>query len=107
MYRYIRDFLDRNKYEQDFYMALDNRICMSTLGLGLNECSKKNQVSFKTKVSNFRKILNDKLINNSYKNFELNRFPIHWRLFYIFNKKKMALSSFCMINTIEFLRTRI
>lgn len=107
LFEYIRNFINENNLDDSFHKALDNRIAMSVLGLGLNECSKRNQASFKTKVGNFRKILNDKLINNSYKNFELNRFPIHWRLFYIFNKKKMALSSFCMISTIEFLRTRI
>ena len=107
LFEYIRNFIDENNLDDSFHEALDNRIAMCVLGLGLNECSKKNKISFNKKVSNFRKILNDNLINNSYKNFELDKFPIHWRLFYIFNKNKMALSSFCMINTIEFLRTRI
>lgn len=107
LFYYIREFIEDNDLGVDFYRALDNRIAMSVLGLGLNECNKKNQLSFIKKLRNFKEILNDKLIRSSYDKFEINKFPIHWKLFYIFNKNKMVFSSFCMINTIEFLRTRI
>ena len=107
MYRYIRDFLDRNKYEQDFYIALDNRICMSTLGLGLNECNKANKVSELRKIRNIKHILSDDYIQRAFVNFELKYFPIHWKLFYIFNKHKRALLSYLMLNIIQILRTRV
>ena len=59
------------------------------------------------KVKNLSLILKNDLINKSYENFDVNKFPIHWRLFYIFNKNKMAFPSYCMLNAIEFFRTRV
>lgn len=107
LFSYIRHFIDNNKLDEEFYEALDNRIAMCVLGLGLNECNKKNKQPLNIKVINLRNILNDSLIRTSYRNFQINRFPIHWRLFYIFNKNKMAIPSFCMLNVIEFMRTRV
>lgn len=107
MYRYIKEFLDENQYDEVFYKALNNRICMSTLGLGLNECSKANKISELNKIKNIKDILSDEVIVNAFSKLKLNYFPIHWRLFYFFNKNKLALPSYLMLNTIEFLRTRI
>ncbi|KAF2785324.1 hypothetical protein SV13_00485, partial [Clostridium perfringens] len=90
-----------------FYHALNNRICMSTLGLGLNECNKANNVNELQKIKNLKEILNDKEIINAFKTLELTYLPIHWKLFYIFNKNKLAILSYLMLNSIEFLRTRI
>lgn len=107
MYSYIRNFLDAGNYDESFYNALENRICMSTLGLGLNECNKANKVSEIKKIINLKEILSNKEINNAFKHLELKYFPIHWRIFYTFNKYKMAVLSYLMLNSIEFLRTRV
>lgn len=40
-----------------FNEALKNRICMSVLGLGLNECSKGNKLSTKEKIKNIRDVI--------------------------------------------------
>ncbi len=107
MYNYIKEFLDVNKYEPIFYEALNNRICMSTLGLGLNECNRANKISEINKIKNMKSILEDKYISDAFRNLELKYFPRHWRIFYRFNKNKSAFASYCMLNVIEFLRTRI
>lgn len=106
MYNYIRDFLDENKYDEIFYEALNNRICMSIIGLGLNECYMRNTSELE-KIKNIKKILSDEVIINALSKLELRYLPIHWKIFYIFNKNKMAISSYIMINMMEFLRKRI
>ena len=107
MYNYIREFLDENGYESVFYEALNNRICMSTLGLGLNECNRANRISEINKIKNMKLILEDKYISSAFRKLELIYFPKHWRIFYRFNKNKRAFASYCMLNAIEFLRTRM
>ena len=54
-----------------------------------------------------KKYINEDLIKNSYKKFDISKFPIHWKIFYIFNKNRIAIPSYIMLNTIEFLRTRV
>lgn len=107
LFTYMEDFIKEHNLGQEFYEALNNRIAMCVLGLGLNECSKKNNQSILKKIRNIKQILNDNLIKESYKKFDISKFSIHWRIFYIFNKNRMAFLSYSMLNVIEFLRTRV
>lgn len=107
LFKLMREFIEINNLDDSYINALNNRICMSTLGLGLNECSKANKISELNKIKNIKEILSDEAIVNAFSQFQLSYFPIHWRLFYFFNKNKLALPSYLMLNTIEFLRTRI
>ena len=52
-------------------------------------------------------ILKDSEVQEAYQNFNIGAFPIHWRLFYYFNKKKMVVLSFTMVMIIDFLRKRV
>ena len=85
LFNHMRRFIENNGLDKSYYNALNNRICMGVLGLGLNECSPSNKSSRLKKVKNIRNILNDEDIYKSYKTFNVDRFPIHWKLFYIFN----------------------
>lgn len=107
LFNYMIAFIETNNLDKSYENALNNRICMGVLGLGLNECSKANPASTVTKIKNIKNILSDSMISKSYEKFNVNKFSIHWKLFYIFNKKEMALPSYIMINIIEFLRKRI
>lgn len=107
LFNIMREFIEINNLNDSYINALNNRICMSTLGLGLNECSKANKISELNKIKNIKEILSDEVIVNAFRKFKLNYFPIHWRLFYFFYKNKLALPSYLMLNIIEFLRTRI
>lgn len=106
-YRYIEISLRENNAEDIFYKALKNRVCITTLGLGLNECSKSNSVSQITKIKNLKKILNEDYINNSFKSFDLNNLVFHWRIFYFFCKNRLALPTYLMIKAINFLRQKV
>lgn len=103
-FRYIQEFLDRNNMEGIFYEALNNRICLSTLGYGLIEFSKNNNKTFLKKVKNIKIFLNEGYVLNSYKDLQLSYFPIHWRMFYFFNKYKITIGSCFIIMSINLLK---
>lgn len=103
-FKYIRNFIKENEFGSEYEKALNNRICTSVLGMGLLECSKGNNISMLSKIKNIKSILNEDYIDNAYKDLELKHFSIHWRVFYFFNKYKMAIYSYLMINGIELLR---
>lgn len=107
LFNHMMNFIKVNNLDKSYENALNNRVCMSVLGLGLNECSKSNSVSTITKIRNIKNIINDDMISKSYEQFKMDKFPIHWKLFYISNKNKMYIISYVMINVIEFLRTKM
>lgn len=106
-FNYIKDFIKDNDLGSEYEIALNNRICTSVLGMGLLECSKSNEASFFCRIKNISAILKEDYIDSAYRSLELKNFTFHWRIFYFFNKYKLSLPSFLMINTIEFLRKAI
>lgn len=106
LFEYMEKFLIDENLDYKFNQALSNRIAMSVLGLGLNECKKDNKANIIQKMHNIDNILRDKLIVNSLKTLDIRKFPIYWRLFFIFNKRRNTFLTFCMLTAIEQLRVR-
>ncbi|MEG1311462.1 MAG: glycosyltransferase [Romboutsia sp.] len=105
-FEYIKKALKDNNLNEDFKKALNNRIAISVLGMGIIECSDGNNISTLDKIKNIEKILNENYIVEAYTGLEIKYFPIHWKIFYFFNKKKLALLSFMVISIIELIRKK-
>ena len=106
-FSYFRNFIDANDFGDEYKVALNNRICTSVLGMGLLECSKSNDISIGRKMKNIKAILKEDYIEEAYRGLELKHFSIHWRVFYFFNKYKLSIPSYLMINGIEVLRKAV
>ena len=107
LFRYINDIITKYNLDKDFSKALENRICVGVLALGLHVCRRTNNLTNKSRFKNIKSILEDKTIKEAYENFDLSYFPIHWKIFYFFNKKRWSLLSYLMLSSIELLRTRV
>lgn len=103
LYEIIEEFLEENNKDELYYKALNNRICLSTLGLTLNECYQEGKSSYK-KIKALKEILSSSYIAIAFKDFNLEYLPLHWRLFYFFNKYKVPVLSYAMGKTINRLR---
>lgn len=80
LFQYMKNYLDTNHLPEEYYSALNNRIALSLLGLGLNIVGA--DVSYSQKISLLNQILDDPLYMNAYKKLEYRFFPIHWKVFY-------------------------
>ncbi len=107
LYSYIEDFLKQKKLQGEFHTALNNRICMGVLGLGLNTISSGNLSSSFEKVSQIKVFLSDERIVKGYKEFDVSEFPITWKVFYLLAKYRASVPFYVMLNIIDFLRKRI
>ena len=103
-YEYIRDLLKVNNVESIYYQALNNRICLATLGLGLNEIHIEKISDIGRRIRKYRFILNEEHIKTAFKNLNFKHLPLHWRMFYTFNKYKLSAISVSMLLGINFLR---
>lgn len=104
LHNYIEDIISKNKRDETFYKALENRRCLSMLGLGLNECSETNKISTRDKISNIKHILENEKMEKSFSQLELKYFPVHWRIFYALNKYKLSTLIYLMLKSINSLR---
>ena len=104
LYQRIEKYIED---KEDYKKALNNRICMNTLGLGLNTVSKNNPVSTLKKIQSIKKILNDQRISRSFSQLELSYFPAVWRTFYYCAQKRFATGFFTMLIAINLLRKTV
>lgn len=67
--------------------ALSNRIALSIIGLGLNECLSPD--TLKAKAAKIAEIINQPHYRKAYKELDLTYFPIHWKVFFFAAKHNM------------------
>lgn len=91
----FRKYLDENDMSKDFYVALDNRIALNLIGLGLNIVSADFNAIKKVRL--ISEILNDRQYKIAYKNLKLNYFPIHWKLFFFCAKKHFSFALYMLL----------
>lgn len=99
LFEYMEKQIIDNNLDEDFSKALNNRICLSILGLGLNILSVKENVIWK--IKNIKEILKNERYRKAYKTLELKYFPIHWKLFYACAKYNFAAGVFIFLVLIK------
>lgn len=104
LYQIIEEFIKEKELEKDYYIALNNRISMNTLGLGLNEISKANRSSALNKIKKINEILNNNRIIRSTSDLQMKHFPFIWKVFYFFAKVRFALGFYGLLVSVELLR---
>lgn len=99
LFGHMRRYIEKNNCPEDFSQALDNRISMSMIGLGLNELS--NPDGALAQIRNIRKILRSDWYRNAAKTLTLRYFPLHWKVFFFFCKHRMALCTFLLLSVMR------
>jgi glycosyltransferase EpsH len=102
LYRLIEDFLIERRLPEEYVAALRNRICLNTLGLGLNAVG--SRLALAEKLTELRRILNDPRIREAFLRLDTSAFPMAWRCFYALAKYRAVGPYFCMLQTIDVLR---
>ena len=95
LFELLSNDISKNNKSSEFDLALNNRICLSVIGLGINETLNNN--SFFDKKTRIKLFLKSDNFVNAFKSFELKYFPLHWKLFFFFAKKKLVFPLLIML----------
>lgn len=90
LYRCIEQFLDNIHADEEFYEALNNRICLGLIGLGLN-LTEDSSMCFKEKCNELKQILEMPHYVDALGKLKLCCFPVHWRIFFFFAQKRLVI----------------
>src|SRR5690606_1040824 len=71
LYDILRNFITENQLGNEYGLALNNRICMNVLGLGLNIINRHHQKSMLHKIISIHQILKKPHIQKSLQAMEL------------------------------------
>lgn len=104
LFSYFRDFSIQNENSFRCLEALDNRIALGMLGIGLNELA--NPEGFFEQANNLRKVLNKPLWRKAYEKLEFQYFPLKWKVFFGLCKLKMTGILLLMLWAVNGLKSR-
>lgn len=99
LFQYMKKYIDNNALPSEYVKALDNRIALSILGLGLNIIS--SEKSMTKKINEIRSIILNSLYRQVYQEFDCSNFPIHWKAFYGCAKYKCAFGTYFLLLIIK------
>ena len=91
--------IQSNQLGSEYEAALNNRIALGILGLGLNITVSTQSMG--KKVKDIRRIIRQERYRRAYKNLPLNYFPIHWKLFYGCARHGFAFGVYVLLTVIQ------
>lgn len=86
-----------------FREAINNRIAVAILPLGLNEIRASKSIF--QKAASLAHIINDSVYNRSINKLDTRQMPLPWKFFFFLAKKKMFKPLAIMLSVIEYVRT--
>ncbi|MBC7641840.1 MAG: glycosyltransferase family 2 protein [Flavobacterium sp.] len=91
----IQDFIIKNNLDKSFQQAFNNRVAMSIVSLGLNELYVNNSLLDKMKKINA--IINEPKYQSAINTLPIEKFKIHWKIFYLLAKHKLTFGLLIML----------
>lgn len=105
LYRLMEEYLADHACGADFYQALSNRVCLSMIGIGLNEL--RNPDGFFKKAANLRATLGQPRWEKAFKALDFRYFPLKWKVFFLLCKYKQTALLLAMLYAINGLRAKM
>lgn len=103
LWHIIENNIEKYSLGKEYQEALNNRVALSMIGLGLNEI--KAQRGFAKSVLGGGNLLNISRIKESIKLLDISCMPIPWKVFFYLCKKRLTILLTAMLYMMEFVRT--
>lgn len=97
------EYAKEPKEHARFKEAIDNRIAVAILPLGLNEV--RAQKNIFQKAASLADIVKDPIYNRPLGKLTISQMPLSWKLFFFLAKKNMFRTLTAMLSAIEYART--
>lgn len=104
LFSFMNNFIEINNLGELYKEALNNRICLSLIGLGLNQIN--SELGFVKNTKAIYAILSDKQYREAYKALDFQWFPIYWKCFFLMCKWRWAPLVVMLLKVIDLLRHR-
>ncbi len=92
-------YIEENNLPQSYRDALDNRVALSLIGLGLNIVS--GDFGGAKKISLIKEIISSKRYINAYKKLDYKYLPVHWKIFFLSAKYKSSALIYVLLLCIK------
>lgn len=99
LYSYMGKYIEDNSLDYSYNIALNNRIALSLIRLGLNELvSEKNIFN---KIKEIKRIISTPRYITAYRNLDIKQLPFHWKIFFYCARFKLSVIIFILLYIIK------
>lgn len=104
LYDRMESYIQAKQLGEIYHTALENRIALGILGLGLNITASPQPIA--GKVKDIHTIISQERYRKAYKALSLRYFPVHWKVFYGCAKLKLSLGTYGLLVVIQMIISR-
>lgn len=106
LYQRILQILRTQERDKECYVALNNRICLGLIGLGLN-LAEDDKMSACEKIEELHRILDMKHYKKALAVFSVRDLPVYWKVFFVCSKLQLSLFLYFILLVMNWLRSRM
>lgn len=102
LFNYLNQCIQKENLGTEYIQALNNRIVLSLIELGINEI--EQQCSWTGKVRGIKEIIVTNRYRTAIETFEYGYLPIHWKIFFKLAEIECAWGIFLLLSVIQKIR---
>ena len=103
LHKRIRKFIDEKELPEEYTQALDNRVCLSIIGLGLRLVDDGEKTA-KDCIAELRRLRDSDHFGYAINKLSLKAFTLQWKIFFFCVQKKLYFVWFLMLKAMNQLR---
>lgn len=103
LFERVSGFIVQKGLSEDFQKAMQNRICLSFIGLSMRIIS-ANNLTEKEKRDELKMARELPIYSRAFEKLKLNQFPIHWRVYFFFVKHRFCFLLYLLCKMIHAIR---
>ena len=97
LFNYLENKINNYALGSLYKTALNNRIAISMMNIGLSETSPKYDKSWVAQIVSINESINNQKYKSAYQNLETKYFPVHWKVFFVLCKYRLGTGVFLML----------
>lgn len=101
---YIESLLKNFNLYEEYSQALNNRICFSIIGIGLNELNSNNDKKFIQRIKYLNNVLSSEKYETAFEKFQLISLPLKWKAFFLCAKYRALPLLYVQLIFMNFMR---
>lgn len=102
LFQILDNYISEKQLGEHYRQALNNRIALSIIPLGINVVSSKEKVM--TQIAEIKQIMTDDIYIDAIRTLNMSYFPIHWKIFFSFAKNRSSLGVYLLLIGIQKIR---
>ena len=95
----MQAYIEQNNLSKEYKEALNNRISLSLIPLGINEITHK--CSVREKIANIKKILSQRDYEFAANKLKIQYMPFYWKIFFKAARQRRAIAVFILLNVMQ------